>query len=151
MDVADPGGRNEQGSAAGGACGFGVLPFIADDEGAIEIELPFESGFDEQAGFGLAAGAAVGFVVGAGEEIVEREQPAQLIVHAVHFAAVLIAARDAGLIGGGDEDKAGGFKFAQQRSDFFFDVELLQGQWTDLMLAFDPDLVQNTVPFYKYA
>ena len=92
MDGADPVRFKEQRSATCNARGFGVLPFVTDDEGVIEVEMPFETGFDYQTRFGFATRATIGLVVWANENVVERESLAQQVVHAVQFAAVQIAA-----------------------------------------------------------
>jgi hypothetical protein len=76
VSLADPGGVNEQRGAAGIVGGFGVLPFVAEDEGLLEIQMPLEGGFGEKAGFGFAAGTKIGGVMGADENIIEQENPA---------------------------------------------------------------------------
>lgn len=132
----DPGGFEEHGGATDGAGGFGVLPFITDDEGMFEVNMPFEGGFGEQAGLGLAAGAAVGFVMGADEDVIERKAAAEEIVHAVEFTAGDGAVGKAGLVGGGDEDEAGGLEILEERQGLLVDVELVERAGRDLLLAF---------------
>ena len=46
-----------------------------------------EAGFDEEAGFRFSAGATIGFVVRADEDLVKTESFAKQFVHAVEFAA----------------------------------------------------------------
>ena len=46
MDGADPVRFEEKRSATRDARSFGVLPFVADDERVIEVEMPFETCFD---------------------------------------------------------------------------------------------------------
>src|ERR1700733_9161456 len=74
MDISNPGRLKEQGRAAGNSSSFGVLPFVADDERVVEIEMPFETRFRQQTGFRFSAGAAIGLVVRAEKQVVERQQ-----------------------------------------------------------------------------
>ena len=99
MHCADPGRFEQQRSAAGDAGGFGILPLVADDEGVIQIEMPFEPGFDQQAGFGFATGATIGLIVRADQDIIQSKSFAQQVVHPIQFAAGLVAALQAGLVG----------------------------------------------------
>lgn len=146
----DPGGFEEHGGATDGAGGFGVLPFVTDDEGVFEVNVPFEGGFGEQAGLGLAAGAAVGFIMRADKDIVEREATAEQIVHAVEFAAGDGAVGEAGLIGGGDEDEAGGLEILEERQGLLVDVELVERAGRDLLLAFGARQVEDAVALDEY-
>jgi len=70
MDFAGPGRFEKKRGGAGDAGGFGVLPFVADDEGMIEIKVPFEARLDEETGLGFAAGTAIIFVVRTNENVV---------------------------------------------------------------------------------
>ena len=106
MALANPRGGDQEGGATGVMGGFGVLPFVADDKATVQAEVPFEGGLGQQAGLGLAAGAKIGGVVRADQNVVEREDAAEDIVHAVQFAPGEIAAGELGLVGGGDEQKA---------------------------------------------
>lgn len=87
MDAADPGGLDHDGGATGAAGGFGILPFVADDEGAVEVDVPFEAGFLDEAGLGFAAGAAIGFVMRADEDVIDGQGIAEELVHAVQLSA----------------------------------------------------------------
>src|SRR6185295_9120668 len=131
----------EERSTTSDTRGFGVLPFVTDDEGVIEVEMPFETGFDYQTWFGFATRATIGLVVWANENVVERESLAKQVVHAVQFAAGLITARQAGLVSGGDQHEAGGFEFFDEGDGFLVDFAIFQGQWSYLMLAFNPHRV----------
>src|SRR5579859_2900419 len=73
MPAAGPGRLQNHGGATDGARGLGVLPFVTDDEGVFQFDVPLEGGFHEQAGLRLAAGAAVGGVMRADKDVVERE------------------------------------------------------------------------------
>ena len=96
------------------------------------------------------AGAAIGLVVRADQDVIERQLASQQIVHAVQLAAGLIAARQAGLVGRGDQQETSGLELAQQWSDRLVHTEFLQRQRADLVLAFDSDHVQNPVPLKEY-
>ncbi len=146
----DPGGFEHHGGATDGAGGSGVLPFVADDEGMFEVNVPFEGGFGEQAGLGLAAGAIVGFVMRADEDVVERKAAAEKIVHAVEFAAGEGAVGKAGLVGGGDEHETGGFEIFEERQGVLVDLEFVQRAGADLVVTLGGRQVQNAVPLDEY-
>lgn len=150
VDVANPGRLDEEGGATSGARGFGVRPLVANDEGTVQAQLPFEGRLDEQAGFGFAAGASVGFIMRADEDVIERKGAAQQVVHPVQLAAGLIATRQAGLIGGGDEQEAGCLQLFQQRESLLVQMEFLQRQRADLMLPVNPYVVQYAIALQKY-
>src|SRR5262245_16450432 len=50
MHLPDPGRFDHEGGAASGTSGFGILPFVADDERMIEAEMPLEGRFDQETG-----------------------------------------------------------------------------------------------------
>src|SRR5262249_12142712 len=137
-------------SATRRASGFSVLPLVADDEGMVQVQMPFEGGLDEQAGTRFAAGAMVRFVVRANEEVIHRKSAPQQVVHAVQLAAGLIATGETGLIRSDNEQKAGGFEFAQSRFGPGLHPKFLKGQRGDLILRSNADFVQNAIPFDKY-
>ena len=87
MHRSDPGGLKQQRSAAHRPGGLGVLPFVADDKGTLEVQMPFKSGFGKQAGPWLPAGTSIDFTVRTHQNVVQWERCAQLVVHAVHVAA----------------------------------------------------------------
>jgi hypothetical protein len=95
-------------------------------------------------------GAEIGFVVRADKDVIERQPAPKAVVHAIEFAAGLVATRQAGLVGSGDEQESSAFEIAQQRSNRLVYMEFLHGQGADLVLAFDSRHVQNPVPFDKY-
>jgi hypothetical protein len=71
MIIAIPWGFDQDGGASGDLGGLGILPFVRNDEGLVQIEGPLEGGFHEQTGLGFAAG--MGFVVvGADDDVVHR-------------------------------------------------------------------------------
>ena len=121
-------GLQEQGSAARSAGGFGILPFVTDYERMIEVQVPFEAGLDKQARLGFAAGAIVRGIVRANVDIVQREGPAEEIMHPVELAAGLITAREAGLVGGDDQNEASVFEQAQVPLAVGLEHELLHGK-----------------------
>src|SRR5258706_7353366 len=94
MDLPDPWRLDQQRSASGCAGRFRVLPFVADYVGVIQAQLPFEGGFDEQAGPRFAAWTMVCFVVRAEHDVIERKGAAEQIVHSVQFPAGLGTARE---------------------------------------------------------
>jgi hypothetical protein len=112
--------------------------------------MPFEGGLDQQPGLGFAARTAIGFIMGANEEIIERQGAAQQIVHPFQLATGLIPARQARLVGGGNEHETPGLEFAQQWCHHLVDMEFLQRQGADLVLAFHSNPNQYSVPFNKY-
>lgn len=149
--VAVPGGAEEDGGGAGDMGGLGIGPFIADDEGSFEVEVPFEAGFDEESGLGFAAWAAVGFVVGADEDIVEGQSLAEHRVHEVEFSPGLVAAGDPGLIGGADQDEARRLESAQGGEGVRVDVEFIQGQGCDLVVSLGAHEVQDSVSLEEHS
>ena len=93
MPVAYPGGLEQEGGGARRAGRFGVLPLVADHKAVIQAQAALEAGLDQQAGFGFAAGTAIGFIMGANEDVIERKDAAEQLVHAFQLAAGLVAAR----------------------------------------------------------
>ena len=71
-------------------------------------------------------------------------------MHGFQFAPGLIAARQARLVGGGEEDKSGRLQLLQMRRGIMVDLKLIQCQWPDLVPTFNPDLVEHPVSFKKY-
>jgi hypothetical protein len=151
MDRAYPGRFNQKGRTARDARRFGVLPFIADDKRMIQIEVPFETGFDEETGLGLAARAVIGFVMRANEDVIEGKNFAEAIVHPIEIASRLISARQTRLIGRGNEQQSCGLQFLQQRYGVLVDFEIFERQRADLLLLFDLSRIQDTIPLDKYS
>lgn len=149
--VSVPWGAEEKRRCACHVCRLGVLPLVAHDKRAFEIEMPFEAGFDEQAGFGLAAWTAVCFVVGADQDVVKWQPLFQEGMHQVHVAARLIAARNAGLVGRADEDEACLAQLAQREQRFAVEVKFVHGERRHLVVAFGADEVQNSISFEEHS
>lgn len=147
---ADPWGVEEDGDAAGVVGGLGVLPFVADNEAAVEVEVVLEGGFANETGEGFAAGAAVHLVVGAHEEVVEGEFFAEDHVHEVEFSAGEVAAGEAGLVGDGEEEEAGGLELLEGFEGGGVDLKVFEGAGAALLAAFDPAGVEDSIPFEEY-
>jgi len=92
----------------------------------------------------------IGLVVWADQDVIEQQLALQQLVHAVQLAARLIASRQAGLVGRGNEQEPPSFELAQQRDNRFIHAEFIQCQWADLLLAFDANHVQDSVPLKEY-
>ena len=150
VSIADIWRLEQEGSAARCAGGFGILPFIADDEGMVQVEVPFEAGFDEQARLGFATGAIVRGVVRANHDVVERKGFAQEIMHAVKLAAGLVAAGQAGLVGGCDQDKTGLLEPLQVEPALGLEDEFLHGERCDLLTWTLANFVEDPVPFDEH-
>jgi len=148
--VSDPRGLEQQGSATHGPGGPGVLPFVTDDKGAFQIQLPLECGFREQPRLGLPTGAFIGFIMGAHENVIQRETLAQKFMHAIEFAPGQRAAGQRRLIGGGDQNEPRRLQLSQQRYGGLDYFELFQRERADLTLAVDDGLIQDAVPFDEY-
>lgn len=150
MAFSKPGGFKENGNAAGIVGGFGVLPFLANNEAAVEVEIVFEFGFANEAGLGFAAGAIVHLVVRAHEDVVERKLLAQDDVHEVEFAPGEVAAGDSGLVRDGQKQEAGGLQLLEGSKRRRVDVKVVQSAGTDLLAAFDTGQIQNAISFEEY-
>ena len=87
-----PWGLEEERGAACDSGGFGILPFVTDDKGMIEIQMPFESSLDEESWFGFAAGTTIVLVMGTNQQVVQRKEFSQTFVNAIQFATRLVAA-----------------------------------------------------------
>jgi len=149
MDPAKPGRLKQHRGAAHGAGGFGILPFVAEDKGTTQIEVPFESRFGQQTRFGLAAWAMIGFVVRTNEDIIQGERGAQQIVHAIQFAARLVAPRNPRLVGRGEKHQAGGTEPFERLGSVAFYAQGVQSQRTDRSISLKTHLIQNAVALYK--
>src|SRR3954462_9682790 len=127
MNLPVPWALQLQRGAAGGACSFGILPLVADDEGEVQVELPFESCFDEQPGSRAPARAMIVLVVRTKHDVIQRERAPEQVVHAVQFSPGLIAAGKPRLVGGSNENEARTFEFLQRRLRSLHHLELLEG------------------------
>lgn len=150
VPVANPGGLEQQRGATQGPGGAGVLPFVADDEAAFEVEMPLKGGLGEQARLGFAAWAFIGFVVGTDQNVVERKALAELVMHAIEFTTGKSAMGHGGLVGSGDQKEARRLELLQQGDGDVVDLELFQRERGGLVLALDDCPVQDAVPLDKY-
>jgi hypothetical protein len=101
--------------------GVDVSPAVADEERTGEVDTVTLLRLDYQAGRRLAALAAVAIVVGADEEVVERQGLPHDVVHRLNGAERLRTASDVGLIG----------DYQQQESEFFQASEAAGGVFRD--------------------
>src|SRR4029077_3601689 len=99
---------DQDGAAAGGGAGVDVAPAVSYEETGFQIDSVAPGRLQQQAWFGFAAGAGIGVIVPAREEIVERERGGDGAVHGFGKGARLGAARYVGLIGDHDQQKTGG-------------------------------------------
>src|SRR5207247_9501946 len=73
MPFANPGRLQQERGAADDVGGLNVLPFVTDDVGALEVEVPFERRFRQQARLRFAAGTSVRLVVGTHQDVVQGQ------------------------------------------------------------------------------
>jgi len=104
---------DEDGAEAGALTAVDVAPAVADHPRAGEIESESLGGVGDHPGLGLAAvvirvGATLAGRVADLDVLEGRDQFAQASVHRFDDGLGLITATDVGLIGGDDEDEAGG-------------------------------------------
>src|SRR5687767_10490129 len=92
----------------------------------------------------------VGLVMRANHDVVERKAAFDDIMHPVQFPTGLVTAGKSRLVGGYNEDKTGGFQLAQTWFGRLVYLELLHGQWGDLILRSRTDLVEDSVTLYEY-
>ena len=92
MDRSIPWGLEQERGAARDSRSFGILPFVADDKRMIEVQMPFESGLDEESRFGLAAGATIVLVMRTNQQVVQGKEFSQALVYSIQFATRLVAA-----------------------------------------------------------
>src|SRR6185369_17704786 len=72
VPLANPRGPHQERSAAGLMSRLRVLPLVADHIRSIEIDVPFESRFQQQAILGFATRAMVRLVMGANQDVIQR-------------------------------------------------------------------------------
>src|SRR5436189_240019 len=116
----------------------------------VERQVPLESRFDEQARPWFAAGAVVALVVRADHDVIEGKGAAQNLVHPIQVAPGLVTAREAGLVGGGDEDESGRLQFGERFLRGGDHLEFFQRQRRDLLLGSYPDLIKDRIAFDDY-
>ena len=150
MGGAKPGRGDHQGSATRLARGFGILPFVTDDKGAVQVHMPGERRLAQQANPRPAAWTTVGFVMRADENVIQWQDAAEQVMHDFQLAPRLITSGEARLVSYGQEDKTSRFQFLQVRGGLLVDVKLIQRQRPDLVSAFNPDLVEHPIPFKKH-
>ena len=106
--IAQPRRLQQQRRAARRPSHFGVRPFIADDKRLVQVHLPFERGLQQQPGLRLAAGALVSRLMRAYQDIIQRKNAPQQVVHPIQLAPRLIPARQARLVGRGNQQETRG-------------------------------------------
>src|SRR6266853_4463059 len=117
----------------------------------IEVQVPLEGRFYEQARLGLATRAMVALVVRADQDVIQWKSAAQQIMHPVEVAARLITAGKSGLVGRDDEHEPGRLEFFQLRFGRLDHFEFFQRQRRDLMLRSGPNLIEDGITFDKYS
>ena len=113
--------------------------------------MPFESSFNEQTRLGLPAGAAVVFIMRTNEDVVQREDFAQAIVHAIQLTPILVSARQPRLIGGGDKDESRRFQLFQPGNGALAYVKFLKRERANLLQLFSFSRIQDTISLDKYS
>src|SRR5260370_30209903 len=117
----------------------------------IEVQVPLEGRFNEQARLGFATRAMIAFVVRADQDVIQWKSAAQQIMHPVEVAARLITAGKSGLVGRDDEhepDRLEVFHLWFGRLDHF---DFFQRQPRDLLLRSGLNLILDRVTFSKYS
>jgi hypothetical protein len=149
MIVANPGGFDEDRGAAGDLGGLGVLPFVRNDKRLVQIERPFEGGLHEQSGLGFAAG--VGFVVvGADENVIDRNFAPEDGVHEVEFVSGQKSLGNSGLVGCNDEEKSRAPERSQQITDLFVDTKLFESERCDLTAITHGAQIEDPISLQKH-
>ena len=72
-------------------------------------------------------------------------------MHEIQLTPRLVTPGQPGLVCGCDEDKAGSLQLLQMRGRLLADVKLVERQGANLMLTFNPDLVEYAISFDKDA
>src|SRR5438445_5438887 len=84
------------------------------------------------------------------EYVIERERLAEQVVHPIHLAPILIAARQSRLVGRSNQQQSRSLQFRQKWNCRGVDVHFLERHGADLMLPFNAHHVQDTIPLNKY-
>src|SRR5437773_71569 len=126
-----------------------ILPFIANDKRALQIQVPFEGGFGEQTRSGLAAGAIVLFAVRAEQNTREAKTLLDVGIHPLKLVAGLQALREAGLVHRRKQDIAGGLQLSQRLLSISVEMKIGHRQRHDLLLLLDRYKIQNPVSLKK--
>jgi len=117
---------DKDGSATRGMAAIDITPAIADQVGFRKVEIKFGGGPKKHARRRLVAARALGGRVVADFDAIERKRGDHVRVHLLDDIQTLGAAAYVGLVGGDNQQEAGGFEQATGVGGVGVDVEFLE-------------------------
>jgi hypothetical protein len=90
---------DEDGHHAGPLAGLDITPSVSDTDALRKIEIQPRSGVENHSRPRLATRAVIDIVVRADYDLIERQLPAQYVMHTVDLIASLLAPSDIWLVG----------------------------------------------------
>lgn len=150
MPRAVPRRADQEGCATRDVCGLGVLPFVTDYVGAVEVQMPFEGGFQEQTWPWFSALALIHFIVRTNQDVVEAEPLFELLVHSIQFTPGGLAARDGGLIRSCQKEQSSRSQLLQGCYREFVHFKLRECERRNLAASLYPDGIQDAISFEKH-